>query len=44
MQERQRYFESRMAKAQAQELMSEDVCCLTTRYYNQLIDLIVQDT
>jgi hypothetical protein len=28
MQERQRYFESRLAKTQAQELMSKDVCYL----------------
>jgi hypothetical protein len=27
MQERQRYFENRMAKNQAQELLSKDVCC-----------------
>ena len=26
MQERQRYFENRMAKNQAQELLSKDVC------------------
>lgn len=45
MQERQRYFESRMAKNQAQELLSKDVCCLKIKYFNQLTDLIVlQDT
>ena len=45
MQERQRYFENRLAKNQAQALLSKDVCFLKIQYPDQLMDLIVlQDT
>lgn len=41
MQERQRYFENRMAQTQAQELLSKDVCDLMTKYSNKLINFII---